>query len=233
MAALTKVISGVSAIVQDTQLQLGNEFFTRRLSFGGNWTSIRLVVRGSYKRTLGGGSIEVNGGPFTTGLTIGMTSSLKHYNDPNADCVGVQWNMPFTTAAGPHFYYVWGTGGPLNFYKVGNTVTSVVVGNTGQRAWPYWPTVRCFGCDIVRTATSFTITQLTTSGLSAQASTTFAQLLLSVETPAVSTAFSIEGTTATPAATYTGTGPLDSFFLWNQSSCPVMCVSDIVVCRFA
>ena len=229
MSALIEVVTGASAAVGDWQMQLGNEFFARKLTFGGNWTQIRVVVRGAFL---------TNGFNFSPNLVIGLTSNPKHYNDPNADCVGVQWiNFNWASTYANTLDYQWSSANQTNFHKVGNVVSTANVGNSGHRAFPIWPNLHVLGVDILRTATpSFTLTQISNivNQPQSQTSLSLSTFLTGLETPAgVSPYFVPESQTATPAAAYTGTGPLDSVMVWNQSSCPVFVVSDIAVCRFA
>lgn len=227
MAAIVEILTGSSAVVGDQQLQLGGQFWARKMVIGANWTSVRVLVRGSFMFNLNN---TITSSPFNPKLMIGLTSNLKHYTDPAADCVGVWWNQAFGSTNNQSSY-VWGNTAPYNFHKVGSTFTSSAGGNSGARAHPLWPNVKCFGCDIVRTATSFTITQITNKA-SSQVSATKAQFLAGLETPAGLAGVVDLETGITPAA-YTGTGPLNSVMVWGYSCLPCFVISDIGVCRFA
>jgi hypothetical protein len=218
----------VEPIALDRALQLGNEEFIRPMSFGTNWSKIRIGVVAALNATQG-----LRQAGFLMGVCAGAGSSWKTVN--TSEFVGVHFGATVENST-----YAYVLGPPAYFTQAGVSVPSVtklagVVSNRGGAnttayfgAMPSTTRVAYF-LDITK-GSSYIVNALWPNSIAnAQADNSIATFIANMETDGTPT-----NTASLGAQTfaYAGAGLLDTLNLsWNHST-PVMTIFAIAVCRF-
>jgi hypothetical protein len=212
----------------DRRLQLGAEDFFRTLSFGTNWTKIRIGVRMSMNDAYG--NVLAN---LSVGVSQGSAACL---NSPSIiDAIGLthggnigEYSNNFTRSLNTTPCYRPGVSSAA-FNKKGaiNTITAgggYTLNLSGAPAIAQTPWL----VDIAKGTPSYTIT-VWTLGAVTISNVTRATYLLQLENESTPVNMSSSATTMT----YSGSALFDTVFIHWSKSTPTVELSDVSVVRFA
>lgn len=222
----------VQTLLNDDRLQLGCEEYTRRFSFGSNWTKIRVCARLAFNCTYG--HIGVPAGPY-----IGIAQGSGGISAFATDYVGAAQNNGGNSTTAMNYienngnpYYTQVNNGIAVYRKVGHSIT-ISRTNAVNHSFTTKPELRLGQLMVEFTkvsATTMTVALMTPDSTTALVGVSRESFMQNIEV--ISSVPNCASTSTTAAFAITSNMLWDTACIAWLKSTPTLEVADFAVVRF-